>query len=770
MPQSTSKTSATQASGRGKAAQLAPLKSGLPAEKQALAEDLRALFGALEVSVRRYGVRRHLDASCVTRYLSGDRVPPWNFVAALIGDVGEASAPLTAQAEAALKETHRAALASNRRSSEVQKLQDQLEAVDEEARRIQTRQRALEEALLNREGRLAETVGRCRRLEMQLDSQQSAHRAEVALWEGEYEQLHAECRDLRVEMLFLQEELAVTRAELIGAEEQCRRLEADLDARTQLEEGSGSVSSLMAALEAADRTASVQELVAVIEDLESRTHQAMARELVSSVSRSRRVEEVAALLAGLQQAGLHAHTEAALPALLMTRPVAESAALAVELQRAGLEDCVATLLRASVELHTPRDMAGFALVLHREHLGELAESLLAAAYAVRAVTDVVALAVDTLDTRVEEASVAALARAVGHRSVPRLVELHIALRNAGQRVHADALNLAIAGQRDARDVVEAIRLFTARGRTDAAEQVLDATQSRAMTHVLGLVQSLERTGWHEAATAVVDQALQRRSVTDIAAMIADFYTTDHHYQATQTLISAMSTPCIPVAPLFHELGKIHPGAEAVVTMAAATGSSTQVAQLLTCLHVNGLPLLVEVVVQHTLCARPTGHAGSFLHQLSKLGAAYTREAFLYDRACAAVGADMAPWLLALDAACLPQGVDAVVRGCLSDKNPGDLVLLVKQLRALDHPITPRAPDVIACIIARVVETWSVEDQATWVIALSEADLKDDANKLVQQAAGQAKFRSTLRSAQTKHTQKVFSRAFWRDDSRAKRSR
>jgi hypothetical protein len=235
MPDSAFEIPDTKPVGRGRPARLAPLKEGLPAEKRVLAEDLRTLFGALGVSVRRYAVRRHHDAGTVTRYLSGDRVPQWDFVAGLIADVHEASAPLTPQAEAALRETHRAALKTNRRNSALQELQDQLAGADEETRRIKTRERALEQALHDRERKLSESVSRSQCLETELDNQQPTHRADVALWEGEYEQLRRDCDDLWEEVIHLQGDLAVTRAELIAAEEQCHQLEVQLDAVAQVE-------------------------------------------------------------------------------------------------------------------------------------------------------------------------------------------------------------------------------------------------------------------------------------------------------------------------------------------------------------------------------------------------------------------------------------------------------------------------------------------------------------------------------------------------------
>ncbi|MER6636514.1 hypothetical protein ABT285_13205 [Streptomyces microflavus] len=765
MPDSAFEITATKPGSHAKPLALAPLKEGLAPEKRALAEDLRALFGVLDVSVRRYALRRHLDASSVTRYLSGERVPSWEFVAGLIDDVREATAPLTPAAEAALHETHRTAQKSNRRSSEMQALQDELAGADEETRRIKARQRALEEALMDRERNLRESVSRCRRLEAQIDDEQSAHRADVALWEGEYEQLRRECDDLSQDVLFLQEALAVARAELIAAEGQCHQLEADLEAMTQGEGRGQGASSLMAALEAANTTASVAELVQVVGDLEARTQQAMARELVSAASRSRRVEEVAALLSGLQEAGLPAHADTAIPALVMTRPVAETTALAGALHRAGFEDGVAALLRASVELHSPCDIIGLCLGLGRDRLGELAESLLAAAFVVRPTADVVAIDVWAAGTDAEPATVTALGPAVGRRSAHELVELSIALRAAGRHRHADALPAEVAERREARDVVNVIECFTDRGLASEGDRVFAAAQERTVPHVLALVRGLVQGRHSDAAARVVDRAVAQWPAADIAHMITDLYVTDHLHQSAQALMSAMRNSAVPTQLLFHYLDEVSPGAEAVVQMVAATGSPERTAHLLTCLENGGQAHLAEVVFQQTLAQKPTGHAGLFLDVLACSGAAVMREADLYERASAASGPDMAPLLLALAAAGRNTAVGAVVLGCTASHDLSDHVLLVRQLHNLDHPLKPRAADVLHQIVVAVVQNWPMEEQATLVVALAQAGLTHDSGLLTTRAAAsRPKFRSLLKSEQTKHAQKVLSRTFWRKGS------
>ncbi|MCC2276190.1 tetratricopeptide repeat protein [Streptomyces sp. ET3-23] len=282
---------------------LAPLKEGLAPEKQALAEDLRRVFLTLGVSVRRYAVRRYLSPSTVTRYLNGERIPPWDFVAGVIADLQEAHAPLTPEAAAVLRELHQDAVKTNQHSSEAQMLQAKLAEADEETRRITTRQRALREALRDRENRLASVRGRCRNLETQFEEQRLAHRAEVQLRQGEYQRLQQECGDLQAQVIYLQEALALTRTELIATEDRCHRLETRLETVQELckdERDDNKTRSIIWRLgELADQGSSVLELVQAVGKLELRTRQAMESKLSPPASQSRTVEEVVGLLAAL---------------------------------------------------------------------------------------------------------------------------------------------------------------------------------------------------------------------------------------------------------------------------------------------------------------------------------------------------------------------------------------------------------------------------------------------------------------------------------------
>ncbi|MFH8371463.1 hypothetical protein [Streptomyces sp. NPDC018031] len=748
---------------RTRAARLAPLKEGLAPSRRALAEDLRQVFLLLEVSVRRYATRRHLDASTVTRYLNGERVPPWDFAATLVADVREAGAPITFEAETALRDLHRTALASNRRSSEVQTLQDRLEQADEETRRIKTRQRALEEALLNREARLMEARGRCRDLEVQLEGQRLAHRAELEVWRGEYERLETECEDLQEQVHYLQEALAVARAELIAAEEQCQRLENELETAQRHEPDGGTASSLMAALEAADRTASVPELVAVVGSLESRTQRAMASELVTSVSRSRSVQEVAALLAALRHDGYHAYTETVLPALVMMRSADDTSALTATLHAAGFEECVVTVLRASVELHTAEDLAGFARALERAGVRQHAETLVKAAAAVRPVADVLAVLAALTGTELDPAVGAAVGLVADKRDVPGIADLSIALRTAGLHRLAHDLQEEAAARRSAPDVADLVEALSRSGLAQDADTVFRRAQDRTVDYLIALTHALRRGGRHHEAAAVLERALGRRPAAEVAALIADLYGTGRHQQATGLLSSALHTlPYPEIAALFAVLDETYQGSRAILETAARSSSPQDAAAMVVRLELGQLPGYAEVVFEYTLHKRPVGHAGLFLRDLHHVRSGYTDAVALLRRARAALPSAMAPLMLALDSVSLDDGLDAVVRGSAVDCVAGEAVLLLRNLRALDGPLGRRADRVAHHVLHRIVHARPIPAQVDLVLALEAAGLTRDAGDLAAQATAlnARQFTGELKRARTRHEQKVLSRSFW----------
>ncbi|MBK3646395.1 ATP/GTP-binding protein [Streptomyces sp. MBT33] len=725
-----------------------------------MAEDLRRIFLVLGISVRRYAARKHLDASTVTRYLNG-RVPPWDFVAGLVTDVQEVQAPLTPEAEAALRDLHRSALKSNRHNSDVQELQDRLAEADQEVRRITTRERALAETLVDRENRLARVRGLCRNMEAQMEEQSLTHRAQVELWQGEHVRLEEECGDLQEQVIYLQEALTVTRAELIAAEDRCHRLEARLDTLQDLgEQRTEGVEtpSIMAMLEEADRRSSVPELVRAVGYLEQRTRQAIASELVRSASQSRTVEDVAGLLSGLRQAGFDAHAQAALPAMVMVRSVDDTSALARELLRAELEEYVLVLVQASVKFHQPEDMAAFALALHRAGLCEHAESLLAAAAVTRPVTDVVtvvAFAGEELDAAVR----AALSAAGAQRGVADLVSLSLALRGSYVDGYADTVQMAAAAGRSASDVAEFIRLLGQHGLTRDAETVFDRTQDRSVGHLLPLVLALR----DDRVWAVLSRVSVSRSSDEIAALISELYMTGRHQLSTNLLLQRVNSGSPQqIRELVTSLDVLTPGSESVLRAAVRTLSPEHAAQLLLRMESCELDAQSETVFRATVHDELIGHAGQFLAALVRDGSRYGDADVLRRYAEELPMPALAPLMLAIESASLAGHLDSVIESCCTSCPAIDIVMLAKRLAA-ENLLVMRADGVLQRLLDQTVRSRPVADLAALVAALYSAGLDKYAERLTGKAQDThgRRFRERLTTELTKHEQRVMSRAFWR---------
>ncbi|KAB1987474.1 coiled-coil domain-containing protein [Streptomyces triticiradicis] len=723
---------------------LADLKDDLPPEKRALAEDLRQVFLALGITVRRYAARRYLNASTVTRYLNGDRVPPWDFVAGVIADVQEAQCPLTPEAEEALRDLHRQALKSHRPSSKAQALQDKLAEADDETRRITTRQRALEEALRDRESRLEHVRGRVRNLETSLEGQRLTHRGELEVWQGEYTRLQEECGDLQEQVIYLQESLAVARAELIAAEDRCHRLEIQLETVQELgSDDGGEAPSIMAMLEEADRRSSVPELVRAVSDLELRTRQAMASELVRAASQSRTIEEVVGLLSALRQAGFDAHAQTALPAMVMVRSIDDTSALARELSREGLEDYVLILVQASVKFHQPENMAALATALHRCGLAQHAESLLQAAAVVRPLPDLVSVALTLIDTGLDAAVAAAMALAATRRPLPDLVALSITLRQACLGRYADVLQTQAAAARSAADVAEFISSLTGHGLRSDAEAVFGHTQERSIGHLIPFLHALRDD---ERAWTVLTRAARSRPTYDIAVLVDELYMSGRHQLATDLLMLIMDRKDpLQIRQLVAAMDGLVPGTEAILGAATRVLAPERTAALLNYLEFCGLQDHATVVFRSMVYDDLVGHAGLFLQSLGTSGSHYARLDVLREHAQGMDAAFAAQLMLALESAALATHLEALIQDRCTNCPVLDIVLLISRITSIGGPV-PRSERVTQRIIEHVVEKRPVSDQAKLLPALHAAGLRAWAENLSARAdaAHGRQFRAELR--------------------------
>ncbi|MDT0448987.1 hypothetical protein [Streptomyces hesseae] len=184
---------------------------GISPEMRALAQALRDLFAGLEISERRYAARRSYDSSTVSRYLSGQRLPPWEFALNLLNDIAEMRGTVpTAETTEMLRALHHAALRSGKSPThKVQLLQQQLAVADEDARRAAQRERWLEDTLRDREHRVRE-------LQLQIGGFRTGPDPD------------ADRTRLIAEIQQLKDELEETREAHRQAEERCERLERQL--------------------------------------------------------------------------------------------------------------------------------------------------------------------------------------------------------------------------------------------------------------------------------------------------------------------------------------------------------------------------------------------------------------------------------------------------------------------------------------------------------------------------------------------------------------
>ncbi|MFF9898256.1 hypothetical protein [Streptomyces longispororuber] len=738
---------------------LSPLSQGLTVEKRAFVEDLRILFSSLGVSVRRYAARRHLDASTLTRYLKGERLAQWDFVATLIADLREGGAPITLEVEQRIRELHRDALQANRPASKRQKLEDQLAAADEEARRKRAHAQALEEALLDRMQRLSHAEARCHGLAVELEQQARAHQAEVDVWQGE-------CDDLQQEITYLKEALAVTQAELIAAEDQCHMLESQLETMQGLWQEAVGVPPLMAALEATDRSATIPELVTVVSDLDSRTQRAMASELVTSVSKSRTVHEVAALLAGLDGAGLAAHAKAALPVLTLTRSISDLGLLAAELHRSHLVDCGAQLLQAAVQLHTARDIAAFAAALDQERLPDHVAVLLGAFCATRPVPEVLDLVAALALTDRASALPQALRAAAVERPVSDIVEISHGLRAGGWCGLTNELQAAAVAARPATDATELIESLGRHGLLQDADFVFDSAQTRSTGHLVALVSALRMVRNHVAATAVLQRATHTRAPGDIAVLINDLHATGNQKLACDVLIEAAAQRSArDFLTLLRALDEGHREVHWVLEHAARTSSASDAALLFRALTEVALTSHAEMVFACTLAERPTGHAGHFLRVLHHSEAAVIDEQVLSDHARKMSPAALASLALALASVGLEEQLDAVLRGG-AEREAGEITILLRHVERADSPSAPMSRKIFDRLTHACLDLLSVEDLVGLTLALEAASLTTHAAMLTLHASTRHNraYTSALRKERTKNEQKVLSTRFWRRQS------
>ena len=223
--------------------ELQPLSNEVTLQASALAKALRELLTGLGVSSRRYAARRHYSPGTVSRYFSGRRLPPWEFVFNLLQDVAEnRGSPATPEAIALLRKLHQEAFeASGSPVHRVQLLEHRLADADREARQSAAREGWLEETLQDRERQL-------RDLQMQMREIQTADLSPIVQHPfvedalDEHAGFQEERSHLEAEVRQLKAALRQAHEKYLEAERRCDYLERQLAAAEQHTEPDGLLS------------------------------------------------------------------------------------------------------------------------------------------------------------------------------------------------------------------------------------------------------------------------------------------------------------------------------------------------------------------------------------------------------------------------------------------------------------------------------------------------------------------------------------------------
>ncbi|RAJ31236.1 response regulator receiver domain-containing protein [Kitasatospora sp. SolWspMP-SS2h] len=146
---------------------LQPLDDKLNRQCREFAEALRELFAQLSISLRRCAVRCCVSPGTLSRYLSGTRIAPQDFIDDLVREIErEHGTRIEPAALERLRLLRRAAVRTTDSISQaVHQLEDQLKAADARARSTSARRERLDSALDGQRGLLADLDRRLKRLE-----------------------------------------------------------------------------------------------------------------------------------------------------------------------------------------------------------------------------------------------------------------------------------------------------------------------------------------------------------------------------------------------------------------------------------------------------------------------------------------------------------------------------------------------------------------------------------------------------------------------------
>ena len=193
---------------------------------------MRSLYGTLGISLTRFATQVHSDKGTVSRYMSGDRIPPRDFIDKLLkAFFSKKGRPVTPDLHELVEEQFLAALkARNPAQHRVQDLSNRLRMAIEEKQQCEVEIVVLREAMHSRQEEIYRLEMEQREIRAAWASAQQATDTEIEKDQEHRHQLQAAIEKLEQEVARLRKRLQSAQRRAKNAEHRCQRLEQELDA------------------------------------------------------------------------------------------------------------------------------------------------------------------------------------------------------------------------------------------------------------------------------------------------------------------------------------------------------------------------------------------------------------------------------------------------------------------------------------------------------------------------------------------------------------
>jgi len=218
--------------GRVPVRNLAPLPADLDPQVRIFTETIRSLYGTLGISLTRFATQVHSDKSVVSRYMSGDRLPPRDFIDKLLKAVFDKKGrPVTPDLQELVEAQFLAALkARNPTQYRVQDLSNRLRMAIEEKQQCEAEIAALSEAMHSRQEEIYRLEMEKREIRAAWASAQQTAEVESEKGQQHRHELQQAIEKLEQEVARLRKRLQSAQRRAKTAEQRCQRLEQELDA------------------------------------------------------------------------------------------------------------------------------------------------------------------------------------------------------------------------------------------------------------------------------------------------------------------------------------------------------------------------------------------------------------------------------------------------------------------------------------------------------------------------------------------------------------